>query len=91
LGPFLGILPDTLNVTLQASVMPFGDGKAALLVHQVEAMRIPLPGRLVPEILEAMGRKEQPGLPPEALLVPLPSGFGSAYILTDSLILSRNP
>ena len=91
LGPILGILPDTLDVDLQAAMMPFGDGKAALLVHRVEASRIPLPGRLVPEILRAMGRKEQPGLPPEALLVPLPPGLGSAYILTDSLILSRDP
>jgi hypothetical protein len=90
LGPFLGILPDTLDVTLQASMMPFGDGRAALLVHRVEAMRVPLPERLVPEILRAMGREEQPGLPPEAIMVPLPSGLGSAYILTDSLVLSRD-
>ncbi len=91
LGPFLGFLPDTLDVNLRASMMPFGEGRAALLVHQVEAMHIPLPGRLIPEILLAMGRKETPGLPPEALLVPLPSGLASAYILTDSLILSRDP
>ena len=91
LGPILGILPDTIDVDLQAAMMPFGDGKAALLVHRIEASRIPLPGRLVPQILEAMGRKDQPGLPPEALLVPLPSGVGSAYILADSLILSHDP
>jgi hypothetical protein len=90
LGPFLGILPDTVDVNLQASIMPFGEGRAALLVHRVEAMRLPLPRRLVPEILLAMGRKDMPGLPPEAFLVPLPTGLGSAYILTDSLILSRD-
>ena len=88
LGPIIGILPDTLDVALEASLMPFGNGKAALLVHRLEASRIPLPRRLIPEILAAMGRTDQPGLPPEALLVPLPAGLGSAYILTDSLILS---
>lgn len=91
LGPILGILPDTLDVALHASLMPFGQGSAALLVHRIEAARIPLPGRLVPEILAAMGREDRPGLPREALLVQLPSGLASAYILTDSLILSHHP
>ena len=91
LGPIIGILPDTLDVALEASLMPFGNGKAALLVHRLEASRIPLPRRLIPEILAAMGRTDQPGLPPEALLVPLPAGLGSAYILTDSLFLSNDP
>jgi hypothetical protein len=90
LGPIIGILPDTLDVALQASLMPFGDGTAALLVHRVEASRIPLPRRMIPGILTAMGRRGRPGLPPEALLVPLPSGLGSAYILTDSLILTKD-
>jgi hypothetical protein len=91
LGPILGILPDTLDVTVQAAMMPFGNGTAVLLVHRLEASRIPLPGRLVPEILLAMGRKDRPGLPPEALLVRLPPGLSSAYILADSLFLSRDP
>jgi len=91
LGPVIGLLPDTLDVALEAAMMPFGDGKAALLIHSLEAARIPLPRRLVPEILSAMGRRDRPGLPPEALLVSLPQGLGSAYILTDSLILSRDP
>ncbi|MBT8397618.1 MAG: hypothetical protein KJN92_11660, partial [Gemmatimonadetes bacterium] len=91
LGPILGMLPDTLDVTLEASLMAFGDREVGLLVHRVEASRIPLPGRLIPEILDAMGREPRSGLPPEALLFPLPRGMGSAYILTDSLIISRNP
>jgi hypothetical protein len=90
LGPILGILPDTLDVVLEASMMPFGPGRAALMVHGLEASRIPLPRRLIPEILAAMGRSSEPGLPPEAILVPLPSGVGAAYILGDSLILSND-
>jgi hypothetical protein len=91
LGPILGILPDTLQVRLEGSLLPFGVRKAAFLVHHVEASRVPLPRRLIPEILRAMGREEHPGLPPEAITVSLPSGLGSAYILTDSLILSKDP
>lgn len=91
LGPIIGMLPDTLDVGFEASLMPFGERRAALLVHSLSAARIPLPGRLIPEILTAMGRGQEPGLPPEALLVSLPSGLASAYILTDSLILSRHP
>jgi hypothetical protein len=91
LGPVVGILPDTLDVELEASLMPFGQERAALLVHGIEASRIPLPRRLIPQILIAMGRTDEPGLPPEALLVPLPGGLGSAYILADSLILSYDP
>ena len=46
-------------------------------------------GRETAEILDALGRDTHPGLPSEALLVPLPSGLSSAYILADSLILSN--
>lgn len=91
LGPVLGMLPDTVSVELQASLMPFQGQMAALVVQQVEASRIPLPRRMIPEILKGMGRVEHPGLPPEALTFPLPAGVASAYIHSDSLILSRNP
>jgi hypothetical protein len=91
LGPVLGILPDTLDVVVNASLVPFGEEESALLVHGVEASRIPLPRRLIPEILRAIGRVDRPGLPREALAVPLPAGLGSAYILSDSLIISPVP
>lgn len=91
LGPILGILPDTLHVVLQASLTPFDAQESALLVQGIEASRIPIPRRLIPEILTAMGRVDRPGLPPEALAVPLPAGLASAYILADSLILSSPP
>ncbi len=91
LGPILGILPDTLDVTLEASIMPFGEDEAALLVHGLEASRIPLPRRLIPEILRAMGRVERPGLPSDALTIPLPAGLATVHLRADSLILSHEP
>lgn len=90
LGPVLGILPDTVDAVLEGSVMPFGAGRAVLLVNGLEASRIPMPRRLIPQILTAIGRVQEAGLPPEALLIPLPSGVGTAYILGDSLILSND-
>ncbi len=89
LGPVVGILPDTLDVELRASLMPFGKNEAALVVQQVEASHVPLPRRMIPQILEGMGRVDRPGLPPEAMVVPLPAGLDSAYILGDSLVLAR--
>jgi hypothetical protein len=89
LGPVLGMLPDTVDVELEASLMPFGREEAALLVHSVEASRIPLPRRMIPEILRAMGRSDRAGLPPEAMTVPLPAGLSAAYVRSDTLILAR--
>ena len=90
LGPVLGILPDTVEVTLEGSLMQIGSGEAALLVHSVEAARIPLPRRMIPQILAAMGRGDQEGLAPEAYPILLPPGLAGAYILADSLILTND-
>ena len=87
LGAIIGILPDTLPVTLRATLVPFGEEDAALVVHRLDAARIPLPGRLIPEILRALGRSEEVGLPPDALRIPLPEGLVAAYVLSDSLVL----
>lgn len=91
LGPVLGILPDTANVVLLGSLMAFGQEESALLVHGIDASRIPIPRRLIPGILRGIGRVDRPGLPAEALSIPLPAGLRSAYILSDSLILSFAP
>jgi len=88
LGPILGILPDTLTVDVEASLMPFDSEQVALLVQKLEAARIPIPRRMIPGILKAMGRVDYPGLPPEALTIPLPPGLKSVYILADSLVIS---
>lgn len=83
----LGILPDTVPVEIDGSLMPFGDDDAALVVHRIQASGIPLPRRLIPRLLEAFGRRDRTGLPPDAMILPLPGGLRSAYIHSDSLIL----
>jgi hypothetical protein len=88
LGPILGMLPDTLAVEVEASLIPYGSDQVAFLIQKLEAGRIPIPRRLIPGILQALGRVDRPGLPPEALTFPLPAGLGSAYVLSDSLVIS---
>lgn len=87
----VGMLPDTVPVELDGSLMPFGEDEAALVVHRVRASGIPVPRRFVPRLLGALGREDRAGLPPDALIVPLPGGLRSAYIHSDSLILVATP
>lgn len=87
----LGMLPDTVPVELDGSLMPFGEADAALVVHRIRASGIPLPRRLVPALLEALGREERAGLPPDAIVVALPEGIRSAYVRGDSLVLIAGP
>lgn len=87
LDDVLGLLPDTVRIEMQGAVLPFGPSLAALHVERVEASRIPLPGRMIPAILEALGRQDREGLPSDAMVIPLPDGIRSAYVEEDHLIL----
>lgn len=83
----VGLLPDTVDMRLRGSVLPFGEGWAALQVERVEAERIPLPSRMIPGILEALGRRPREGLPERALAVPLPSGLERVYVEGGRMVL----
>ena len=87
LGDAAGFLPDTTEVGMTGSILPLGTGRVALAVDEVSASRIPLPDRLIPGALRRLGRKDEPGLPREALALPLPPGAASAYVRDDSLHL----
>lgn len=91
LGPVLGLLPDTLDVELEATLLSVEAGRGALLVRGIEASRIPLPQRLIPDILDALAGEQSAGLPPEALAFPLPGRVTGAYIEADSLVLTIDP
>src|SRR5690606_41604065 len=49
--------------------------------------RVPLPARLIPPVLRRLGRKDEDGLPANAIAAPLPAGAGAAYVLGDSMVL----
>lgn len=82
-----GLLPDTVDIRLRGALVPFGAGYSALHVERVEAERIPLPGRIIPGILSALGRQGRDGLPAEAMAIPLPAGLDRAFVEGDRLVL----
>jgi hypothetical protein len=86
----MGFLPDTTEVAARAQLIPLGRGRIGLAVDEVAAARIPLPKRFIPMVLDRLGRTEEPGLPPDAVAVPLPQGAAGAYVRGGSLVfLSR--
>ena len=87
LNEVLGLLPDTVNIEMRGALIPFARRYTALHVERVEASRIPLPARMVPGILAALGRREREGLPSDAMAFVLPNGIAAAYVENDHLIL----
>ena len=83
----VGVLPDTVGIRLGGSLVPYDQIHLALMVDKVEASRIPLPRRMVSEVLAGFGRARPRGLPEDALAVPLPDGIQAVYVKQDSLIL----
>ncbi|HUP89578.1 MAG TPA: hypothetical protein VM100_09515 [Longimicrobiales bacterium] len=86
LGEAASFLPDTAEVGVSGKFIPIRPGRIALAVDAVKAAGIPLPHRLVPNALRRLGRKDEPGLPNDAMAMPLPSGVTAAYVRSDSLI-----
>src|SRR5688572_491716 len=91
LGDAAAFLPDTTEVSITGTLLPLDGGRIAIGIDQVSAARIPLPDRLVPRVLQRLGRKDEPGLPRDALAVPLPPGVSAAYVRGDSLVLLARP
>lgn len=90
LGDAVGFLPDTTEVSVRGELLPLQGRRVALAVDQVRAARIPLPQRLVNGALTKLGRKDEPGLPKDALAIRLPAGADAAYVRNDSLVFMKN-
>jgi hypothetical protein len=84
-------LPDTTELAVTGRLLPLDGGRVAFAVDQVSASRVPLPARMVPPALTRLGRGDEPGLPPDAMALPLPPGMTAAYIRRDSLVLLARP
>jgi hypothetical protein len=91
LGDVASFLPDTAEVQVSGTLLPLNERRVALGVDEVQAARIPLPGRLINDALTRVGRRDEPGLAKDAIGVSLPEGVRSAYIRNDSLILLGQP
>ncbi|HUF49421.1 MAG TPA: hypothetical protein VMN60_01225 [Longimicrobiales bacterium] len=87
LGEVASFLPDTTDLLIEGRLLPLNGGRAAFAVDRVSAARFPLPGSLVPRALAELGRRDEPGLPRDAMALPLPPGVVGAYIRRDSLVL----
>ncbi len=86
----MGLLPDTVRIEMRARITPFSADYAALTVRRVEASRIPLPSRMIPGILRALGREEKEGLSSDQMALPLPYGISSAYVDEGRLVLTSD-
>jgi hypothetical protein len=87
LGDALAILPDTTDLLVAVRLLPLDTGRVAIAVDEVNVQRLPLPRRLVPGALERLGRADEPGLPADAMALPLPPGVAGACVRRDSLVL----
>jgi hypothetical protein len=87
IGEIAALLPDTADLDVRGTLLPAADGHIAFAVDGVSAQRIPLPRRLVPSALEALGRVDRPDLPADAIDLALPKGVRAAYVRGDSLVL----
>jgi hypothetical protein len=85
IGEAAAFLPDTAELAVTGQFLPLGDGRVALGIDDVSSGRIPLPRRLLPGLLRQLGREDEPGLPSDALPLPLPPGARDAYLRGDSL------
>lgn len=81
------LLPDTTLVAAKARFLPLDGGRVALAVNELSAARVPLPRTMIPTVLDRLGRENEPGLPPHALPVPLPTGVDDVYIRSDRLVI----
>ncbi|MDA0312851.1 MAG: hypothetical protein O2992_12145 [Gemmatimonadetes bacterium] len=87
LDQILGLLPDTVLIEMRGSLVPIDQGNLALLVDRIQAAKIPIPSRLISQVLEGLGRRGPSSLPSDALAVPMPDGLESVFVQRDSLVL----
>ena len=87
LDEIVGLLPDTVLIALDGTLVALDQAFLSLMVDRVEVARIPLPRRMVGEVLAGFGREARSSLPKDALAVPVPDGVGSVYVQGDSLVL----
>ena len=87
LDQIVGLLPDTILIEIRGSLVPLDQTHLALLVDRLQAARIPIPRRMVADVLKALGRARPASLPGNALEVPLPDGVRSVFVQRDSLVM----
>ncbi|MEZ4414181.1 MAG: hypothetical protein R3E10_00350 [Gemmatimonadota bacterium] len=83
----IDVLPDTVEVSVIGTLIPFDGQGSAFLVDRIRLARIPLPRKTAPSVIASLDRARPPGLPEQALYVRLPAGLRSAYVEGDRLVI----
>ena len=91
LDAIIGILPDTLLIQVRGSLIPLDQRSMTLMVDRLSAARIPIPRRMVADMLNGLGRNGPPALPSNGLQVPRPDGIDEIFVQQDSLVLLAEP
>lgn len=83
----LSLLPDTTELSATGQLVPYEGERVALEINDLAAARVPLPSRVIPQVLDLLGRPAEAPLPRNAVALPLPAGAGAAYVSGDSLVV----
>jgi len=86
LGEIAELLPDTTPIVVTGQLIPLDGDRVGLAVDEITAARIPVPRAAIPSLLRRFGREDEPGLPADAIALPLPTGAAAAYVRGDSLV-----
>jgi hypothetical protein len=81
-------LPDSAAIEVHGRVVELGDGRAAFQIGSVEFAGLPIPERYFPEVLRGVGRRDEPGLAPNAVALRLPTAVSTVRVEDGFLILT---
>lgn len=81
-------LPDSAGIEVTGRVSQMADGRAAYEITAVHFAGLPIPERYYSEVLARVGRRDEPGLGPNAVAVRLPSSVSAIRIEDGHLILT---
>jgi hypothetical protein len=81
-------IPDTADVTVSGSMRTLRPGHAALNVREVSFARLPIPASYYPQVIDRLGRSQEPGLRPEEIHFTLPPGVAAVEVEGGELILT---
>ncbi len=83
----VGILPDTVLIEAEGTLVRVDQQHLGLLVDHMAVDHIPLPRPMIADVLAHLGADRDKLLPRDALLVPMPDGLSAAFVQRDSLVL----
>lgn len=83
-----GFLPDSAGIEVTGRVVPMHDGRAAFEIRSVEFAGLPIPERYYSDVLARVGRRDEPGLAPNAVAVRLPPAVSGVRVEGGYLILT---